>query len=338
VIKHTLWQKKDHPSLVLAPMADVTDAACRRIVAKYGRPDVIWTEFVSCDGLCSAAGRERLLIDLWFDQVERPVVAQLFGAKPDTFRQAARLCAELGYDGIDINMGCPERNIVKQGSCSALINNPPLAKEIIRATQEGAGGLPVSVKTRLGFNRNIMAEWIGQLIEARPALITLHGRTRKEMSKVPANWEAISEAARLTQAAGIPLIGNGDVADYADAQAKIAQYGVDGVMIGRAAMGNPWVFRADLDPFSLTLREKTEVMLEHAFLYEKLFAGIKGFVTMRKHFKAYVAGFPRTKELRLALMQVESATEAAAAVKSFLATHGDSTMVGSSYFVERFGG
>ncbi len=239
-------------------MADVTDAAFRFIIAKYGKfirpdgttgggPDVIWTEFVSSDGLCSE-GREVLLHNLRFDKSERPIVAQFFGATPEHFYKCALLARELGFDGIDINMGCPEKNVVKQGAGAALIKNPALAKRIIAETKRGAGPLPVSVKTRIGFDAKEELLWIPALLEAEPACIIVHGRTKKEMSIPPADWEAIGRAAELAKnfssSSGRTLImGNGDVIDLKDAAEKAARYGLDGVMIGRGIFGNPWFFR-----------------------------------------------------------------------------------------------
>lgn len=172
-------------------MANVTDAAFRRIITLYGKPDVFWTEFVSADGLQSS-GREKLLIDLSFESKERPIVAQLFGSRPEIMERSAALIAELGFDGVDINMGCPDRAIEKQGAGAALIKDPTLARELIEAARQGVrDAIPVSVKTRTGYNKNSAEEWIGHLLLARPAVITLHARTRKEMSRVSADWESV---------------------------------------------------------------------------------------------------------------------------------------------------
>ena len=167
-------------------MANVTDAAFRRIIAKYGKPDVIWTEFVSADGLLSK-GRDKLLIDLEYSEAERPIVAQLFSGNPEKMYEAAKLVKKLGFDGLDINMGCPDRSIEKSGAGAALIRNPNLARAVLRSAKEGAGGLPVSVKTRLGYNKDILDDWLPELLAEKPAAVTIHARTRKEMSKVPAH-------------------------------------------------------------------------------------------------------------------------------------------------------
>lgn len=313
------WKQLQKPAFVLAPMADVTDAAFRRIIAKYGKPHVIWTEFVSCDGLMSP-GRERLLRDLEYTENERPIVAQIFGAKPENFQKTAELVKSLGFDGIDINMGCPEKNIQKQGSCAALIKVPELAKEIIAAAKEGAGGLPVSVKTRIGYHKNEIETWLPALLEAKPAAITLHARTKKEMSDVPARWDVIARAVEIRNREGSEtlILGNGDVKTLADAENKVKETGVDGVMIGRGIFGNPWLFsgREDEPP----LEEKFRVMLEHTFLFEEFFLGIKNFSIMKKHYKAYVEGFPGAKELRVRLMETQNAREVESIVREFLQT------------------
>lgn len=308
------WKKLKKPILALAPMADVTDAAFRKLIAKYGKPDVMWTEFVSCDGLCSDKGRPALLRDLKYGNSERPIVAQIFGSKPENFYKCAKLLRQLKFDGIDINMGCPDRKVEKQGGGAKLIVNPELAKEIIRETKRGAGDLPVSVKTRIGYNQRNITEWIGHLIEAEPAAITVHARTRKEMSKVPADWQAIAEVARLVKQSGkdILVIGNGDVKDLVDALGRVKESGADGVMIGRGIFGNPWLF--DTKKRSVSLMEKLRVLVEHAKLYEKLLEG-KNFEVMKKHFKAYITGFDGAGELRAALMQTHTASEVARVIR-----------------------
>ncbi len=202
--ENNFWHGLKKPIMVLAPMADVTDASFRRIIAKYGKPDVIWTEFVSADGLF-LGGRDALMRDLMFTDEERPIVAQFFTSRPDMMEKAAVLAAELGFDGIDINMGCPDKSIEKQGAGAAMIKNPTRAREVVRAAMNGAleaarrglnGGrvLPVSVKTRIGFNTNQLEEWLPELLAEEPVVVTIHARTRKEMSKVPARWEEVKRA------------------------------------------------------------------------------------------------------------------------------------------------
>lgn len=312
---HGFWAQLKKPFFVLAPMADVTDTVFRRIIIKYGRPDAVWTEFVACDGLCSE-GREHLLRDLQYVPEERPIVAQIFGADPKHFYETAKLVAELGFDGVDINMGCPEKNIVKSGACSALINEPKLAQEIILATKEGAGNIPVSVKTRLGFNKDIVEAWLPTLLETKPAVITVHGRTRKELSKVPARWDRIKAAVEIAKGTGTMIIGNGDVKDLDDARQKAEETGVDGVMLGRAVFGNPWLF--DREGSVPTVQEKLQVMVEHTRLFEETWGETKNFQLMKKHFKAYVNGFDGAKSLRMKLMRCETADDVGKKVAEFL--------------------
>lgn len=314
------WGKLKKPIFALAPMADVTDAAFRQILAEHGKPDVIWTEFVSADGLCSR-GKEKLLHHLWFQKNERPIVAQLFGSVPKHFYEAAILIQELGFDGIDINMGCPEKKIERQGAGAALINSPKIAQEIIRETKRGAGKLPVSVKTRIGYKENTLKNWLPFLLEESPAALTLHGRTRNEMSKVPANWNAIQEGAEIIKiyfgVKSRPIIlGNGDCKDLKDAEEKVKAYGVDGVMIGRGVFGNPWFFNKTKNTQSV--QETLSILIEHALLFESLFKNIKRFDVMKKHFASYVNGFPNAKSLRIELMRAKNALEAQSIAFSWL--------------------
>lgn len=316
--------------MALAPMANVTDAAFRFVIAKYGKPDVMWTEFVSADGL-NSAGREALLLDLKFDESERPIVAQFFGATPEHFYRVALLVQELGLNGIDINMGCPDRAVLKQGAGAALLEEPELAKKIISETKRGAGSLPVSVKTRLGLKKNILKSWLPHLLEMDLAAITVHGRTAKELSLVPADWKAIGEAVVMrdryeaSSTSRTLILGNGDVKNLADAGTKAKEYGLDGVMVGRGIFGNPWFF-ADLSRVKrggqiehpdgaraeeglTNTRGKLKVMLEHTRIFEKMFGERKNFDVMKKHYKVYVNGFPGAKELRMELMGAKDADE-----------------------------
>ena len=297
-------------------MADVTDAAFRRIITKYGKPDVFWTEFVSADGLCSEGGREALMIDLQYTEAERPIVAQIFGSKPENIKQAAALIQELGFDGIDINMGCPDKTIEKQGAGAAHIKNPALAREIIRAAKEGAPNLPVSVKTREGYNKNEIETWIPELLKEDIAALIIHARTRKEMSKVLARWEDVKRVVEIVRASGKDtlVIGNGDVIDTDDGLKKAKESGADGVMIGRGIFGNPWLFSGHVP----TIEEKLKVMVEHTKLFEELLGKQKNFAIMKKHYKAYVNGWDGAKELRMKLMDAANATEVEAIINNYL--------------------
>jgi nifR3 family TIM-barrel protein len=322
-MEYGFWKKLKKPFFVLAPMADVTDCAFRRVIEKHGRPDVFWTEFVSADGLCSP-GRKVLVRDLEFTKKEKPIVAQLFSSRPDKMREAAALCQELGFDGIDINMGCPDRSIEKQECGAAMIKDPKKAREIIRAAKEGAPKLPISVKTRIGYNKNEIATWIPEILEEGVAALTIHCRTRKEMSLVPARWEHVREVTALRDkiAPATLIIGNGDIKDMDDARAKVKEYGADGAMLGRAIFGNPWLFSSLHGKQTIpTVKEKLEVMVEHTKLYEKLLGDIKSFAIMKKHYKAYVNGFDHAKEFRAELMEAKDAGEVDEKVRGFLKSH-----------------
>jgi len=319
----SFWQTLPRPVLVLAPMAGVTDAAFRRIWAKYGKPDVTLTEFVSCDGLCSS-GREHLLHDLWYSPEERPIVAQIFSGNPDNVARTAELVRELGFDGIDINAGCPDKTVEKQGAGAMLTRSPGLLHRLVLAAQR-ASGLPVSVKTRLGYERIDIHDWIGHVLEAEPAALTIHARTRDEMSKVPAHWEIMGELVAYIRGLGsrVPLLGNGDVASRAEALRRAAETGLDGVMIGRGVYGNPWFFNPRVDGTAVPWRERLGVMLEHSRLYVDLFRERKNFLAMRKHYKAYVHGFVGAKELRMQLVECRDLAHAEELIAAFLASHGE---------------
>lgn len=314
------WEQLKKPIIGLAPMYDVTDSPFRQMFAKYGKPDVFYTEFASADGLMSE-GRDKLMRLLEFTPSERPIVAQIFSANPEKCFGAAKLCAELGFDGIDINMGCPDKQICKQGSGSGLIQDPKLAQEIIRATQEGAPKLPVSVKTRLGYNTNIIEQWVEQLLEAGPAVIAIHGRTKKEMSKVPARWDDIARGAAVVKASGknTLVFGNGDVPNLATAHDYAKKYNVDGVLVGRGAFGNPWFFNPEITRDQISLAEKLRVLLEHTKLFAQTFPDPRRFVYMKKHFASYIAGHENIKELKMQLMEATNAAE----VEQIINTHID---------------
>lgn len=312
------WPKLKKPIFVIAPMANVTDVAFRAMFAKYGKPDVMWTEFVSADGLCSP-GKEMLLRDLAFSEAERPIVAQLFTGHPEKMYEAAKLAQELGFDGIDINMGCPDRSVEKQGAGSAHIKDPLNAKEVIRAAKRGAPNIPVSVKTRLGYNKIEIDTWIPAILEEDVAALTVHLRTRKEMSDVPAQWDIMPRIVEIRNrvAPNTILLGNGDVTSLEDAREKVSKSGCDGAMIGRGIFGNPWFFSGkkveDMPP-----KERLEVMLEHAHLFAKLLGDVKNFAIMKKHFKAYVSGWDGAKELRVKLMESENIEDVDKIVKEYL--------------------
>ncbi len=338
----SFWKKLPTPFFVLAPLADVTDAPFRRVIAKYsahtrrdgtvGGPDVMWTEFVAADGLVRATpeGKAKLMADLIYTEAERPIVAQLFSSNEAHMEQAAALCLSLGFDGVDINMGCPDKSIEKQGCGSAMIKNPEVAAKIIQAAKRGAkmddGGIPVSVKTRLGYNRDQLEEWLPALLQERPAAITLHARTRKEMSKVPARWERIARAVEIrNEILGADkletrIIGNGDALSIEDARAKAEATGADGVMLGRAIFGNPWLFHPEKDATNVPLETRLAVMLEQTKLFQEILP-FKNLAVMKKHFKAYIKDFDGAAELRADLMAQDSVEELEQVVQKFLSTN-----------------
>jgi len=312
-------------------MSDVTDIAFRYILAKYGKNRenknsiVFWTEFVSADGLCNKLAKKKLAYLLKFSESERPIVAQVFGANPENMKKACQYIASLGFDGIDINMGCPDKSVVSQGAGAGLIKTPLLARKIIQAAHAGivsaGGNIPVSVKTRIGFNKEEIDTWIGELIKEDISALTIHLRTSKELSLVPANWDYIKKIKELIKKSGkeILLIGNGDVVDINDARKKCEKYGCDGVMIGRGVFGNPWFFNKG-HPLKNSPRDALEVLIEHTQIFDKelLVPKHKNFSVMKKHFKAYVNGFDGAKELRMKLMETENSKEVEKIINNFL--------------------
>lgn len=348
--KKNFWKNLKKPFFCLAPMSDVTDIAFRSILAKYGKNRenknrvVFWTEFVSADGLSNKFARKKLAHILKFKECERPIVAQVFGANPDNMKHACQYIASLGFDGIDINMGCPDKSVISQGAGSALIKNPPLARKIIQAAHSGiesAGlSIPVSVKTRIGFSKEEIDVWIGELLKEDISALTIHLRTTKELSLVKADWNHIKKIKKLIKKNGkdVILIGNGDVVDIDDARKKYKDFGCDGVMIGRGVFGNPWFFSFAFSNF-LSLRpspserdprdqkiersfvkEKLKILIEHTQIFEKELSGPKhkSFAVMKKHFKAYVNDFPGAKELRIKLMETENAKQVEKIINNFL--------------------
>ncbi|MFZ3011794.1 MAG: tRNA-dihydrouridine synthase [Minisyncoccia bacterium] len=325
------WTQLHRPFFCLAPMSDVTDIAFRRILAKYGKNRenkdsvVFWTEFVAADGLCNKLAKKKLSHILKFSNSERPIVAQVFGANPENMKQACQYVASLGFDGIDINMGCPDKSVVAQGAGSGLIRTPSLARKIIAAAHAGIKSagvrIPVSVKTRIGFNKEEIDTWIPELLKEDISVLTIHLRTVKEMSLVPANWDYIKKIKELIKKSGkeILLIGNGDIESIKDGEAKALKYGCDGVMIGRGIFGNPWFF-AGRENVDISTEEKLNALVEHTHLFEKELSRpkYKSFAVMKKHFKAYVNGFEGSKELRIKLMETENAKEVEKIINDFL--------------------
>lgn len=306
------WQKLPRPFSVLAPMEDVTDTVFRRLIASCGRPDVFYSEFTSTDGMFSP-GEDRVIHRLEYTEEERPLIAQIWGNNPEKYLKAARKIAEMGFDGIDINMGCPVSKIVSNGCCSALIDNPTLARELYLAAKEGAGPIPVSIKTRLGFKKIQTEQWAEFVLSLEPDALIMHGRVAKEMSKKPANWEQIAKVVELRNQAGIDtvVIGNGDVKSLAQIKSYSEQYGVDGVMVGRGIFENPYLFNEHAPHFSeMSKKEKMDLLRYHILLYEKQWSGKKPFRVLKKYFKIYACHFAGASELRMRLVETESVADA----------------------------
>jgi tRNA-dihydrouridine synthase B len=360
----SFWNKLPQPIIGLAPMDGVTDAPCRTMHGLYGRPDVVLTEFTNVEGLWR--GSDRIFRDFLYTPAERPVVAQIFGCRPEYFYRAAHVVCELGFDGIDINMGCPARSIANRGGGAALIRVPETAKAIIRATRQGvrdwANGqtledlemdpsriqrirqmnedrvrvwgdstrierrlIPVSVKTRLGFDSIVITDWVQELLELEPAVISIHGRTLVQHYKGEANWDAIAAAAEIVRKTSTLILGNGDIHNLYEAAQRIRATGVNGVLIGRASFGNPWLFQRketlrellhkgvaptpqNLPEILPTREERLLMALEHARVHARL-KGEDHFVEMRKHMGWYLGHFPGAKRVRNDLVRINSLAE-----------------------------
>ncbi|HEX9786926.1 MAG TPA: tRNA-dihydrouridine synthase [Candidatus Binatia bacterium] len=363
------WHDIPRPIIGLSPMDGVTDASFRYITAKHGGPDVTLTEFVNIQSALYSP--HTLLKDFTYSAIERPVVAQIYGKTPELFYKVAHLVCELGFDGLDINMGCPAKKVAASGCGAALIRTPALAREIIRAAQQGIkdwqggrsltdlgfGGdvveqinaanrrrnaetellqrrrIPVSIKTRLGYDRNVIEEWLSTLLSERPAAISLHGRTLEQGYKGDADWNAIARAVRVAAGSGVLILGNGDVQDMRDAYRRVRQTGVDGVLIGRGAQGDPWLFREKeaikralrgdgelmLHAAAVGLEERFRVVIEHCELFERL-SGVARFVAMRKHLTWYCRNFRGAAEMRARLTRANNAAEVRRGLTEFMAS------------------
>lgn len=349
-----IWEKLPKPLFVLAPMEDVTDTVFRQILLKTGRPSLFFTEFTNVDGL-ESKGYDQVAKRLLFDKKEKPIIAQIWGMKPENYFKVAQKLVAMGFDGIDINMGCPQADVVRHGACSALMKNHVLATEIIQATKEGAhsansgeAGLPVSVKTRIGYATIQTEEWIGFLLQQNLAAIIVHGRTVKEMSKVPAHWDEIGKVVKLRdkmqrapkepKGSNEPkgpleksssallrdekeqtlIIGNGDVMSLQEAKEKVQMYNLDGIMIGRGIFHNPWLFNENFDGNSVTLKQRVQLLLNHVELYQKTWSTAKQYAPLKKYFKIYLSGFDGAAEIRGKFMETTTPEEAIALAKTFL--------------------
>ena len=366
------WHDLARPIIGLSPMDGVTDASFRYITAKHGGPDVTLTEFVNIQSALYSP--HTLLKDFTYCELERPVVAQVYGKAPELFYKVAHVVCELDFDGLDINMGCPAKKVAASGCGAALIRTPDLARAIIRAAQQGikdwqAGQslaglgfdadfieqinaanrqrgaetellqrriIPVSVKTRLGYDRNVIEEWLSTLLGELPAVISLHGRTLEQGYKGEADWNAIARAVKIAEGSGVLIIGNGDLQDLRDACRRVRQTGVDGVFIGRGAQGEPWLFREKdavkralrgggkprLDAAPVPLAERFRVIIEHCEHFERL-SGVARFVAMRKHLTWYCRNFRGAAEMRARMTRANNAADVRRCVAEFVSTAPD---------------
>jgi tRNA-dihydrouridine synthase len=310
------WSNLPQPFFILAPMDDVTDIVFRDVVERTAAPDVFFTEFTSTDGLASP-GRERVMEKLARNPGSKyPLVAQLWGKDPELYRKAVKDVIAMGFDGIDINMGCPERGIVARGCCGGLIGCYHEAEAIITAVKEAAGDLPVSVKTRIGLATIITEDWFSFLLKQDLAAITVHGRTVREMSKVPAHWDEIAKVVKLRDelAPQTLIIGNGDVENRAGGLERVKESGVDGIMIGRGIFHD--IFAFDPKPTEHTQEEMLVILLEHMDAYEQTWGDAKSFQILKKFFKLYINGWYGAAELRARLMEASTPAE----VRAILST------------------
>ncbi|NCA85845.1 MAG: tRNA-dihydrouridine synthase [Clostridia bacterium] len=327
----SFWNQLPQPAFMLAPMEDVTDTSFRELVMHISDPQffqVVFTEFTSTDGLCHPVGRENVASRLRVNQSERAVlrhkgmkiVAQIWGANPEKYFQATRFITQnFEFDGLDINMGCPVKKIVKQGACSALIGKPELAAEIIQATKE-ATHLPVSVKTRTGIKKHDTENWIGHLIDQNPTAIILHARTQNDQSEVPAAWGEIRKAVAVRDGSGknIPIYGNGDVVSVEDAIEKCHQTGAQGVMVGRGIFHNPWMFNNPQPEISTA--DRLELLWRHVTLFDSTWGRGKNFAVLKRFFKIYTSNFAGAAHLRAALMETNNPAEVREIIDNFLRT------------------
>lgn len=337
---------KGNPIVGLSPMDGVTDCAFRQTQCYVHKPDLIFTEFVSAEGI--SRGGVKLYDQLLFLPNERPIIGQLFGKDPESFYKGAVILSHLGFDGIDINMGCPAKTVTQHGSGAALIGKPELAAELIKSTQQGINdyvsgkvkitdiGLKTaslevikrnlkfsnittrnkptfSIKTRLGVSENTTETWIPFLLQFKPDFLTLHGRTLKQGYAGTADWSAIALAANMSHDSGVPLLGNGDVQNHQQALEHCQKFNVDGVLIGRASMGNPWVFTDQIPSF----RDRFSIMCYHAQKFQEIFPH-RQFDPLRRHFLLYTSGHPRAKQLRNQIVHLTSIEQLYALEADFL--------------------
>lgn len=299
---------------VLAPMEDVTDNVFRQVVLSQGRPDLFMTEFTNCDGLASR-GREKVIHRLEFTPNQHPIVAQIWGRKPETYAAAIPLVVEMGFDGVDINMGCPVPKVIKSGAGSGLIKEPTLAEELVLAVSEAIKkslnpNLALSVKTRIGFY-GVQEDWVEHLLRLPIDALILHLRTTKELSKVPAHWELMENyvAMRDTVNPAITLVGNGDIATKQQINTFRHLYGVDGLMVGRGIFDDLWIFNENKDGTQATIQERIGLVKKHIQLFLETWGERKNFEMIKKFFRTYLKNFDGAAQLRAELLRLKSPEE-----------------------------
>jgi len=302
-IFQTIKQEKGFLAM-LSPMEDVTDTVFRQMLCKIGKPDVFFTEFMNVEGYCSV-GKDRVDHRIRFKEIERPIVIQLWGNVPENFAKTVREIKELKPDGFDINMGCAVRNVINTGGGSALIKEPELVKEIIKAVKQEAGDIPVSVKTRLGYSTVDTENWIGLLLDQGLDMLTVHGRIAKDSYAIPSRWDEIQKVVRMRDEISPTtlIIGNGDITSSRQGEEYVKTYGADGYMVGRGILNNPWLFSGRED---IPEEERFNVLLEHAKLFKGIWGEEKNFRVIKKYIKAYISDFEGANELRQRLMMVNN--------------------------------
>ncbi|MDW3946958.1 tRNA-dihydrouridine synthase [Staphylococcus saprophyticus] len=309
-MKENFWRELPRPFFVLAPMEDVTDVVFRHVVSEAGRPDVFFTEFTNTESYCHPEGVHSVRGRLTFTEDEQPIVAHIWGDKPDHFREMSIGMAEMGFKGIDLNMGCPVPNVATKGKGSGLIQRPEIAAEIIQAAK--AGGIPVSVKTRLGYSEiDEWRDWLRHVFEQDIANLSIHLRTRREMSKVDAHWELIGEIKKLRDeiAPDTLLTINGDIPDRKTGLELAEKYGIDGVMIGRGIFHNPYAF--EKEPREHTSEKLLGLLRLHLDLFDQYTENEpRQFKPLRRFFKIYVRGIRGASELRHQLMSTNTTDDA----------------------------
>lgn len=317
IMKENFWQDLPKPFFVLAPMEDVTDVVFRHVIAKAGRPDVFFTEFTNSESYCHPDGQKSVRGRLLFTEDEQPMVAHIWGDNPENFRKMSMGMAEMGFKGIDLNMGCPVPNVAQRGKGSGLILRPDVAAELIQAAK--AGGLPVSVKTRLGYKEvDEWKEWLTHILKQDIANLSIHLRTRKEMSQADAHWELIPEIKKLRDevAPNTLLTINGDILDRQMGLELVEKYGVDGVMIGRGIFKNPFAF--EKEPKEHSSKEYLDLLRMQLDLHDQYIEELPRSVTgLHRFFKIYVKGFRGASELRNQLMNTKSTDEVRALLDHF---------------------